>query len=73
MEKMPVSFRGDTPAFYLEALRHSLPMFSPDGVMTPEGAEAVRKVLAISSEKVRRATIDLSATYTNEFLTEGLK
>jgi NitT/TauT family transport system substrate-binding protein len=70
MEKMPISFRGDTPAFYLEALRHSLPMFSPDGMMTREGAEAVRKVLAVSSEKVRTAKIDLAATYTNEFLLE---
>jgi NitT/TauT family transport system substrate-binding protein len=68
MERMPVSFRGDTPAFYLEALRHTLPMFSPNGMMTPEGAEAVRKVLAVSSEKVRTAKINLSATYTNEFL-----
>jgi NitT/TauT family transport system substrate-binding protein len=70
MEKVPVSFRGDTPTVYLEALRHSLPMFSPDGRMTPEGAEAVRTVLAVSSEKVRTAKIDLSATYTNEFLLE---
>jgi NitT/TauT family transport system substrate-binding protein len=73
MDKMPASFRGDNPAFYLEALQHSLPMFSPDGIMTPEGAEAVRKVLAVSSEKVRTAKIDLAATYTNKFLLERQK
>lgn len=68
IEKTPTLFRGDTPAVYLEALRQSKPMFSPDGIMTPEGAEAVRKVLAVSLEKVGTSTFDLAATYTNEFL-----
>jgi NitT/TauT family transport system substrate-binding protein len=45
-----------------------MPMFSPDGVMTPDGAEAVYKLLAGSMEKVRGATINLSNTYTNEFI-----
>ena len=43
-------------------------MFSTDGVMTPDGAAAVRVLLAESMEKVRTATIDLSKTYTNELL-----
>ena len=68
MERMPASFRGDAPALYLEALQHSLPMYSPDGVMRPEGAEAVRKVLAVSIDKVRTAKFDLAETYTNEFI-----
>jgi hypothetical protein len=36
--------------------------------MSPEGAEAVRTLLAGSMEKVRTAFIDLSKTYTNEFV-----
>jgi NitT/TauT family transport system substrate-binding protein len=68
MEKMPPSFRGGTPAIYLEALQQSMPMFSPDGVMTREGAEAVKKVLAISSDKVRTSNVDVATTYTNQFL-----
>ena len=47
----------------------SMPMFSPDGVMPADGAEAVRTLLAGSMEKVKEATIDLSQTYTNEFVT----
>jgi NitT/TauT family transport system substrate-binding protein len=45
-----------------------MPMFSPDGVMNADGARAARTVLAASMEKVRGATIDVSKTYTNEFV-----
>jgi NitT/TauT family transport system substrate-binding protein len=69
-EKMPKPFRGEGDALYVDALTASMPMFSPDGVMTAEGAEAVRALLAGSLEKVRTATIDLSKTYTNEFIHE---
>ena len=43
-------------------------MLSQDGTISRAGAEAVRKALAISSDKVRTASIDLSQTYTNEFV-----
>jgi hypothetical protein len=43
-------------------------MFSPDGMMARDGADAVRTLLAGSLEKVRLATIDVSKTYTNEFI-----
>ena len=46
-----------------------MPMFSPDGVMAADGAETVRTLLAGSMEKVRTAKIDVSKTYTNEFVT----
>jgi NitT/TauT family transport system substrate-binding protein len=66
--KTPASLRGEDEALYVEALKSSMPMFSPDGAMSAEGAEAVRTLLAGSMEKVRGARIDLSKTYTNEFL-----
>jgi len=66
--KMPKDFRGEDDALYVEALTNSMPMFSPDGVMAADGAEATRAVLAASMEKVRAAPIDVSKTYTNEFL-----
>ena len=66
--KMPKVFRGDDDALYVEALNSSMPMFSPDGVMAADGAEAVRTQLAGSIEKVRAASIDVSKTYTNEFI-----
>jgi NitT/TauT family transport system substrate-binding protein len=66
--KSPPAFRGDDPAVYVDAIRHSRGIFSPDGRMTPEGAEAVHALLRASMDKVRNATVDLSKTYTNEFL-----
>jgi NitT/TauT family transport system substrate-binding protein len=66
--KTPKTFRGEDDALYVEALEASMPMFSPDGVMAPEGARVVRTLLAGSLDKVRSAAIDVSTTYTNEFV-----
>ena len=66
--KVPPAFTGEDRALYVEALRNSLPMFSPDGVMPAGGPEIVQKLLAGAIEKVRSAKIDLSKTYTNEFV-----
>jgi sulfonate transport system substrate-binding protein len=66
--KTPTAFRGDDQALYVEALKASMPMYSPDGAMSAEGAEVVRQLLAGSLDKVRTGTIDLSKTFTNEFI-----
>jgi NitT/TauT family transport system substrate-binding protein len=66
--RTPQSLRGDDDALYVEALKNSMPMFSPDGRMADAGAQAVHALLAGSMDKVRGATIDLSKTYTNEFV-----
>lgn len=66
--KTPKALRGEDDDLYVEALKSSMPMFSTDGVMTDEGAAAVRSLLAGAMEKVRDASIDLSKTYTNEFV-----
>lgn len=67
-EQTPQSFRGDDEATYIEAVKNSMPMFSPDGVMDPAGAEEVHQLLAQSMDKVRAAHIDLAQTYTNDFV-----
>ena len=67
-DRTPATFRGEDAAVYTEALKGSLTMFSPDGVMPADGPEGVRRLLSESMEKVRQATIDLSRTYTNEFV-----
>jgi NitT/TauT family transport system substrate-binding protein len=66
--KSPKDFRGEDDALYAESIQHSMTMFSPDGAMSADGAEAVHRLLAESVEKVRAATIDLSRTYTNDFV-----
>ncbi len=67
-DRTPKSFRGEDDALYVEAVKNSMPMFSPDGLMDAAGAQAVRALLAGSMEKVRTVEIDLSKTYTNEFI-----
>ncbi|HML17336.1 MAG TPA: ABC transporter substrate-binding protein [Bryobacteraceae bacterium] len=65
---VPPEFRVGDPAAELAAIRLAKPMYSVDGRIRPESAEAVKKVLAGSLENVRGANIDLSKTYTNEFV-----
>jgi NitT/TauT family transport system substrate-binding protein len=67
--KTPPSLRGPDEGLFVESLGSSMPMFSTDGVMMREGATAVRTLLADSMPKVRDAAIDVSKTYTNEFVT----
>jgi NitT/TauT family transport system substrate-binding protein len=66
--KTPKAMRGEDDALYVEALKNSMPMFSPDGTMAADGAEAVRALLAGSMEKVRGAPIDVATTFTNDFV-----
>src|SRR5262249_3681554 len=67
-KRTPKGLRGADYAVDVEALTASMPMFSPDGVMAADGAAEVRSLLAESMEKVRGASIDVSKTYTNEFV-----
>ena len=66
--QVPAEFRVGDPAAEIAAIKLAIPMYSIDGRISPESAEAVRQVLAGSLELVRNARIDLSRTYTNEFL-----
>jgi NitT/TauT family transport system substrate-binding protein len=43
-------------------------MFTPDGVMPTGGPETVLAVLAAFSKNVKGKTVDLSKTYTTEFV-----
>jgi NitT/TauT family transport system substrate-binding protein len=67
-QKTPQTMRGENDALYVEALKASMPMFSTDGLMPADGAAIVRTLLASSIEKVRNANVDVSKTYTNEFV-----
>jgi NitT/TauT family transport system substrate-binding protein len=58
---------GDKP-LYVQAIKNSLPMFSPDGRFAREGAETAYSVLKAFDPDVRNAKIDLAATYTDRFV-----
>ena len=67
-DRMPESHRGGDAAVYVEAIRASMPVFSPDGIMAPDGPIAVEKVLSASLPKVRDAKVDVTRAYTNRFV-----
>ncbi len=72
-DKMPPEFVGKDKALYVAALKNTLPMYSETGRMDPKGAAAVLAVFSQSSPEVAKANIDLSKTYTNEFVDAATK
>lgn len=73
MAKMPDELVGADKALYLSALRNTIPMYSQNGRMDPKGAQAVLDVFSQSSPEVANAKIDLSKTYTNQFIDAAAK
>jgi NitT/TauT family transport system substrate-binding protein len=67
-QKMPKDYYGNNKDLYVQALNNSLPMYSPDGRMPAGGAETVLSVLSAYNPNVKGKKIDLSKTYTNEFV-----
>jgi NitT/TauT family transport system substrate-binding protein len=65
---MPHEYKGEDAAVYLRAVRDILPAFSPDGLMAANGPATVKDFLGVSDQRARDASIDLLATYTNEFV-----
>ncbi|HET7411732.1 MAG TPA: ABC transporter substrate-binding protein, partial [Pararhizobium sp.] len=68
MEKMPPEMVGSDKDAYLAALKNTMPMYSKDGMMDPKGAQAVLDVFSVGSPDVAKANIDVTSTYTNEFV-----
>ncbi len=68
LEKLQRVYPAEDRSILLAALRSTIAILSPDGVMAPDGPEAVKKVLSVSLEKVRTGHIDTGGTYTNEFV-----
>ena len=67
LEKLQSVYQVEDRSILLDALRSTIGILSPDGVMSADGPEAVKKVLSASLEKVRNGNIDTASTYTNEF------
>ena len=53
---------------FIRSIRSSIPMYSPDGRLSPESADTALKVLREFDTSVRDAKIDLTKTYTDAFL-----
>jgi NitT/TauT family transport system substrate-binding protein len=66
--KVPRDFYGPDKALYISALKASMPMFTKDGRMPDGTPAAVLKVLTLANSSIDPRHIDLSRTYTNEFV-----
>jgi NitT/TauT family transport system substrate-binding protein len=67
-DKMPKEFYVGDKDGYVKALEASKGMFTPDGVMPEDGPKTVLAVLSEFSKNVKGKQIDLSKTYTTEFV-----
>jgi sulfonate transport system substrate-binding protein len=73
MEKMPPEIVGRNKELYLAALKNTIPMYSETGKMDPKGADAVLAVFSEGSPEVAKANIDVTKTYTNQFVEQAKK
>ncbi|CCM78848.1 ABC transporter substrate-binding protein [Rhizobium mesoamericanum] len=67
-EKMPKDFYVGDKDGYVKALEAGKGMFTADGVMPEDGPKTVLAVLSEFSKNVKGKQIDLSKTYTTEFV-----
>ncbi|OLC56088.1 MAG: nitrate ABC transporter substrate-binding protein [Chloroflexi bacterium 13_1_40CM_4_68_4] len=65
--QLPADYYAGDKQLYLDALKGSLPMFSPDGKMPAGAPDFILKVLQTYNKNVQGKTIDLAKTWTNEF------
>lgn len=66
--KMPQNFNGGDPAQYAKVIDELKKTLSTDGKISDAGAQAVLKTQQIANPDVKGKQIDLSQTYTNDYL-----
>ncbi len=68
-DKVPADFyKGVGKEAYAQALDDGKGMFTADGVMPSDGPATVLSVLSMALPEVAKANVDLSKTYTTEFV-----
>ncbi len=65
--RMPETFWGGDRDQYIALLRANSGMYSPDGLMPPEGPPNVLKTLSLVDEQISGSKVDLTGTYDNTF------
>jgi sulfonate transport system substrate-binding protein len=66
--QMPRDYYAGELELYVQGLKEGRAQYSPDGMMPTGAPESVLKVLSSFSPNVQGKTIDLSKTYTTEFV-----
>lgn len=69
---MPDEYALGNRPLYVQAIKNSLPMYSPDGRFTRAAAETALTVLKAFDADVANARIDTGATYTDVFVDKAL-
>ena len=67
-DKMPADYSQGDKALYAQSIKSTLPMFTKDGVMPANGPATVEKVLKAFNPNIKNAKVDLSKTFTTEFV-----
>ena len=65
---MPRDYYTGDKELYVKALADGKDMFTTDGVMPDQGPETVLRVLTASNKALESKKVDLSKTYTAEFV-----
>ena len=66
--KMPADYAGSDKNLYVDAVKSTLPMFTNDGVMPADGPQTVLDVLGKYNPALKGKKVDLTKTYTTEFV-----
>ncbi|MFG2881630.1 ABC transporter substrate-binding protein [Streptomyces sp. NPDC048297] len=72
-DKMPADYSQGDKTLYADAIKSTLPMFTKDGVMPENGPQTVEAVLKAFNPNIKNAKVDLSKTYTTEFVEKAGK
>jgi NitT/TauT family transport system substrate-binding protein len=70
-DKMPKDYYAGERDLYVQGLKDGKVQYSVDGLMPEGGPESVNKILASFSPNLQGKTIDLSKTYTTEFVVKA--
>jgi NitT/TauT family transport system substrate-binding protein len=70
---LPPEIVGSDPDTFGKSADNMRSCFSPDGLIAEEGPPHVLEILQASEPELKNAKIDISQTYTNDFVREALK
>jgi NitT/TauT family transport system substrate-binding protein len=65
---LPAEYALGNPELFVRSIRSSVPTYSTDGLIGRDGPQVALKVLREFDDSVKKAKIDLAATYTEDFV-----
>ena len=70
--KLPDSYKGSDQDLYVQDMQQSQGFWSPTGLMPKDGPTTMYKLLSTFEPDLKKAKVDLSKTYTNQFVQKAL-